>query len=492
MKLFKSVKKPNGSMTLHLWRYFMMFAIIIMVALWLLQVIFLNTFYESMKQSEIEKIGEKLVHYYNSDMEEFEKYWQQHSFRGGVFANLLTEEGYILRSPEPMEEFKNDRNRPHAGGDKQRRNTIADFNPQMWQRFVDKVSESQDRTTTYVTDMPVNSKMMVYGAALETEDGETVYLYISSPIEPIDTTSRVLQNQLIIVSVLSLLVGIILSYFIAKRFSKPILRISESARFLASGRYDVRFEGVGYNEVAELSEVLNSAAEQMSKTDELRRDLMANVSHDLKTPLTIIKSYAEMIRDISGENREKREQHTQVIIDEANRLSILVNDILNLSKLESGIMPTEPKRFSLSGAVESVAEKFAVYVENDGYTILSHIEPKVFISGDESQMMQVIYNLVSNAINYTGADKKICLTLRASDGFAHFEVKDTGDGIPDKELPYVWDRYYRSGRSHAREVAGTGIGLSIVKHVLGVHNARYGVESSQGEGSVFWFELPLA
>lgn len=492
MKAFAKKKKSNVSMTLHLWRDFVMFAIIIMVALWLLQVIFLNAFYQGMKQSEIEKIGEQLVHSYNTDDEAFEKYWQQHSFRGGVFANLLTEDGYIIKSPEPMEEFKSEHSRPRNRNNMQRRNTIADFNPEMWQRFVDKVSESKNHTTTYVINAPGSSQMMVYGAALRSDSGETLYLYLSSPLEPIDTTRRVLQNQLIIVSVLSLLLSLVLAYFIAKRFSHPILRISESARILASGRYDVHFEGEGYREVTELSAVLNSAAEQMSKTDELRRDLMANVSHDLKTPLTIIKSYAEMIRDISGDNKEKRDIHTKVIIDEANRLSLLVNDILNLSRIESGIVASEKKPFSLSDAASSVCEKFFVYTQNDGYTISSNITPEVFTVGDESQITQVIYNLLGNAINYTGADKTVSLSLAVSGESARFEVKDSGDGISETELAYVWERYYRSGRSHAREVAGTGIGLAIVKHILDAHGARYGVISSEGEGSIFWFELPLA
>lgn len=479
--------KRKSTMTFHLWRDFVMFAVIIMVVLWLFQVIFLNAFYESMKKGEIRKIGDEMVELFEKNDDEFYSYLESRSFKRGVFAHVLDESGYIIKSPQPMEEFqRGPMHRPAP--DISVRKSIVDFNHDTWERFIKKVDESSDGTTAYVISAYGANRMMIYGAELDTDGGEKQYLYITSPLQPIDATRRVLQNQLIIVSVLSVLASLILAYFIAKRFSKPIIKAAGTAQMLASGRYDVCFEDGSYREISQLTGVLNNAAKELGKIEQLRMDLMANVSHDLKTPLTIIKSYAEMIRDISGDDKGKREAHTGVIIDEADRLSDLVNDILNLSKLQSGIARPDMEEFDISDTIETIMNKFAVYSDKDGYVFTTDIAPDVRIVGDEGQLMQVVYNLIGNAINYTGSDKNVHIALRSHNGKVRFEVTDYGDGINEDELAYVWDRYYRTGRSHKRDVAGTGIGLSIVKHILESHGFEYGVISKPGQGSTFWFE----
>ncbi len=482
--------KRKSTMTFHLWRDFVMFAVIIMVVLWLLQVIFLSAFYESMKKNEIEKIGDEMVSLYNRDGDEFYSYLESRSFKSGVFAHVLDEEGSIVKSPQPMEEFQRGPG-PHRTRGNPIPKTIAGFDAEMWEKFVKRVDESDDKTTAYVISPYGNNRMMIYGAELNLSDSKKQYLYITSPLQPIDATRTVLQNQLIIVSVLSVLASLALAYFIAKRFSRPIIKASKTAEKLASGRYDVHFEDGSYREISQLADVLNNAAKELAKIDRLRMDLMANVSHDLKTPLTIIKSYAEMIRDISGDNKEKRDAHTKVIIDEAGRLSGLVNDILSLSKLQSGIASPELTEFVISDLVGSIMENFSIYSQKDGYTFELDIDPELKVCGDEGQMMQVIYNLIGNAINYTGDSKKVHVSLKAIDDKVRFEVTDYGDGIEDDELAYVWDRYYRTGRGHTRGVTGTGIGLSIVKHILESHGFAYGVSSKVGEGSRFWFECPV-
>lgn len=485
MKIKKNKRK--STMTFHLWRDFVMFAVIIMVVLWLFQVIFLNAFYESMKKDEIQKIGDEMVELFEKNDDEFYSYLESRSFKSGVFAHVLDENGYIIKSPQPMEEFQRGPiHRP--AGDRHLRKSIADFNHDTWEKFIKKVDESSDKTTAYVISTYGANRMMIYGAELDTDEGERQYLYITSPLQPIDATRRVLQNQLIIVSVLSILASLILAYFIAKRFSKPIIKAAGTAQKLASGRYDVYFEDGSYREISQLTDVLNNAARELGKIEQLRMDLMANVSHDLKTPLTIIKSYAEMIRDISGDDKEKRRAHTGVIIDEADRLSHLVNDILNLSKLQSGIAKPNIEKFDISDRIDSIMNNFSVYAEKDGYIFITDIAPNVNILGDEVQLMQVVYNLIGNAINYSGNDKKIRISLKKYDGKVRFEVTDYGDGIEKGELAYVWDRYYRTGRSHKRDIAGTGIGLSIVKHILESHGFEYGVISNSGCGSTFWFE----
>ena len=487
----KSNKQKNKSaMTFHLWRAFAMFAIVIMLVLWLLQVIFLNTFYESMKKNEIYKIGNELVEKYNSDSENFFESLEGEAMGQGIFAHIFLEDGSLLKSPQSVAEFQSNENLPGRPPFFMR-NSIRDFNSENWKKFLDKVEKSENKTAAYVISSRRNMRTMVYGACLGIADGQKIYLYINSPLQPVDATRTVLQNQLIIVSVISVLSSLALAYFIARRFSKPIKETSLFAKELARGNDNVEFTANGYKEIADLSGVLNQTAKELGKTEQLRRDLMANVSHDLKTPLTIIKSYAEMIRDISGDIKEKRDAHTGVIIDEAKRLSNLVNDILNLTKLQQGAEVIQKEEFAFSACLKSVMEKFKIYEEQNGYEIECHIEENINSFGDEAKIIQVINNLIINALNYSGESKKISVSLKKLEDKSRFEVKDFGEGIPKQELPKVWERYYRTGKSHTREIAGVGIGLSIVKEILDAHNTEYGAISEEGEGTSFWFELPV-
>lgn len=336
-----------------------------------------------------------------------------------------------------------------------------------------------------------NFKMNVisYAAKIHILDNTEYYLYMKSPIMAMDFTTRVLKSQFIIVTFMSFLIASVLAYFMARQFAKPIVKITKGAKLLGNGNYDVNFEGGNYSEINNLADTLNYAAKELKKTDTLRRDLLSNVSHDLKTPLTIIKSYAEMIKDLSGDNPKKRTEHLNVIINEADRLSYLVGDILDLSKMEANITSINKEEVDLSKTVISVLNNFSLLEENDGYVFETYIDENCVVFADRAKIYQVIYNLINNAVNYTGEDKLVKINVKKKDDKVLFEVIDTGDGIEKDELDKVWDRYYKTGKNHRRGVNGTGIGLSIVKNILILHDAKFGVKSKKGEGSNFWFVL---
>lgn len=249
-----------------------------------------------------------------------------------------------------------------------------------------------------------------------------------------------------------------------------------------------------YDEIKTLTENLNTASAEISKTENLRKDLMANVSHDLKTPLTMIKAYAEMIRDLSGDNPEKREKHLRVIIDETDRLTLLVNDILNLSKIESGVAQINRTVFDFSQLLKDIISRFSLLDTTRDYNVTLETEDHIEINADQQKIEQVIYNLVNNAINYMGDDKQVIVRLyRKENNTARFEVSDHGMGIPAEQITYIWDRYYKVDHSenHKRVVKGTGLGLSIVKGVLTGHGFAFGCDSVVEKGSTFWFEFPI-
>ena len=209
----------------------------------------------------------------------------------------------------------------------------------------------------------------------------------------------------------------------------------------------------------------------------MQQELIANVSHDFKTPLTMIKAYASMIREISGDDKEKRDAHAKVIIDESDRLTALVVDLLDISKLRAGLEADERTVFNLSEEVYRVAERFDYLKETAGYAIETEVESDLYIRANRARTEQVLYNLIGNAVNYTGEDKKVKIRLFKKGDNSRFEVADTGVGIKKEELPTIWDRYYRSSEMHKRPVKGTGLGLSIVKSVLEAHGYPFGVES---------------
>ena len=459
-----------------LWTYFLLFAAGIMIVLWLLQIIFINTYYESMKMRQVEKIGNHLVSQYE-DSDIYQNLLEQISFRNGLMIRIVDENGEPILSNNI---FNRDNNRDKNGR----------MNPYEFNMLKSRIQNNGEKTVCFVqNDEGMRMHTVVFGAVLQNDDGSKAYLSMYAPLAPIDATTQVLQNQLLIVTILSLVFAFILSYFIANRLARPISKITKSAGKLAKGDYSVVFEHGDYTEVNQLAEVLNYTTQELSKTDELRRDLIANVSHDLRTPLTIIKSYAEMIRDLSGDNPVKRQVHTQVIVDESDRLSGLVSDMLDLSKLESGTLKLNISRFDMAETVKEIINRFAVYQHRDGYVITSQCEEEAWVEADQLKISQVVYNLIGNAINYTGEDKTVHIAVHVQRGKVRFSVSDSGEGIPKEEIDRVWERYYKSSQRHKRAAVGTGIGLSIVKNILLLHHAEFGVNSKVHKGSTFWFSL---
>lgn len=332
-----------------------------------------------------------------------------------------------------------------------------------------------------------DSKGMFYYA---TQKDAEHFVVLTSSHADLQEMIAVIRVQFIYTTIIVVIIGILLSWFLSSRISKPIDEISKTAKKWAEGDPNVAFKGTGHHaEIHELADTLNYAKESVSKSNVLQRDLIANVSHDLKTPLTMIKAYAEMIRDLSGDIKEKRDKHTQVIMDEADRLTMLVNDILNLSKLQASVDPLELTQVNLSKLTERVIDRFAPYVENQGFNIENNVAPDLLTVVDEQKIEQVIYNLLGNSINYTGDDKVVKVYLTAENDKIILEIIDSGKGISQKNIETIWERYYRFSETNTRPVKGTGLGLSIVKTILDAHNLKFGVRSKKDCGSNFYVEF---
>ena len=325
-------------------------------------------------------------------------------------------------------------------------------------------------------------------SAVITQAGDTQYfIMVEANIMPVTSTVDTLQAQLLIMTLFMVIVSIFVAIVTAHYISKPIRDTNIKAKQLAAQNYDITFSDGNYKELCELNDTLTYSAHELGKVDELRREIIANISHDLRTPLTMITGYSEVMRDIPGENSP---ENIQIIIDESNRLSQLVSDLLDISKLESGAVAVQNDIFNLTDCIKAIFSRYTKLIEQEGYNLVFDYEDDVFVNADPLRISQVMYNLINNAINYCGEDKTVIVKQTVTHNSVCVEVIDHGEGIEEDKLSYIWDRYYKVDKEHKRAVVGTGLGLSIVKNILNLYNADFGVKSSLGEGSVFWFVLP--
>ena len=322
---------------------------------------------------------------------------------------------------------------------------------------------------------------------MEDARGNENILLAGSMITPIDATVDTLKIQLTYISIFMIFISTVISFIMAKYVASPIERINVSAKNLAKGNYNIDFSCLGYKEIAELSDTLNYATRELSKVENLRRELIANISHDLRTPLTLISGFAEMMRDLPEENTK---ENATVIVEETKRLTNIVNDLLDFSKLQAGVQKMELKKYNLTESLLSVVNTLNELIKKEGYKINFTCEKDFFVCSDELKIQQVFYNLLTNAVNYSGNNSLVDVFVEEKENDVIVKVVDYGEGIEEENLPYIWDRYYKIDKVHKRATTGSGIGLSIVKSTLDIcPDAKYGAVSKIGVGTIFYFSL---
>ncbi len=451
--------KLNNSLKSHIWLYLIIFTLMIVLFLWLFQVIFINKYYELSKADQIKRTTLEIIKNYDEDVDYLDKI----SYEDNVCIEIVKNRMTIYSS--------NESNRGCLISNYQYKNDFFD-------------SDVDEKTYKLINPL-FDTKTLIYAKKYN----DDVTIFVNASLEPLDNTISILSNQLIIVTIIVSLLAFVIGFFISKRISKPIEKMNKNALKLANGNYNFKFDNNSkISEIDELANTLNYAKNELEHTDELRRDLLANVSHDLKTPLTMIKGYAEMIRDLNYDNEEKRNANLNVIIEESERLNVLVEDILTLSKIQANKDTINKEEFDLITLINNIIKRYSIYKETEGYIFEVNTPKEVIINADKKKIEQVIYNLINNAINYTGKDNRVIINV-IKNKKVRVEIKDTGKGIKEEDLPHIWEKYYHSKKKHKRNVIGTGIGLSIVKTILESHNFKYGVDSKLNKGTTFYFEI---
>lgn len=318
-------------------------------------------------------------------------------------------------------------------------------------------------------------------------NGETIELTFYAIISPVNATITTLQLQLVLITVIMISLAILVAVIIAKYVAKPIEELNQEAKALAEGRYEVTFTAASFLEIAELSTTLNTAAQELTKVEGQRRELLANLSHDLRTPLALIYSYAELMHDFPTEITAVQ---TETIMAETKRLTSLVNDILDITKIESGEANLKLVPFDFTASMQATVARIQELVKHEGYRLTFTANETVTLVADETKINQALYNLLLNAITHGGDSKHVTITQTQTPTHVRIAVHDDGPGIAQERLADLWERYYKVQEYHKRAIIGSGLGLAIVKQIVVLHHGTYGVSSTVGAGSTFWFELP--
>ena len=472
----------------HIFVYFLVFTCLLLILLWLFQIVFLDEFYRLQKTEMLRSFSGSIAH--NIDNENLQMLADRIAEQDNVCVMVTDEAMHVIVTAESwngclihhMNRFdlwryassltEDDRAMAAEFPLKAFRNRMYDA-----RKFLGSVPPSDDG----------EAKSLITVQRSKLQSGQTVYIFLNTLITPVTGTVQTIRNELYFISVILVFMSFILSLVLSRRITRPLVEATEAAAALSHGDYQP-VRRVGYSEITRLNQQLTQAAHELHRVEEMQNELIANISHDLRTPLTLIEGYAEAMRDLPDENTT---ENMQVIIDEARRLTTLVNSVLELHTANRELGTLNKSPFNLTDAIRSIMNRYAKLTEQDGYRIVFEPSEDAQVFADEIKVQQVVYNLINNALTYTGADRTVQICQKVQGETVRIEVRDSGEGIPAEDLPYIWDRYYRGGKPHRRAKIGSGLGLSIVKSILESHEMAYGVDSREDEGSTFWFELPL-
>ena len=339
-------------------------------------------------------------------------------------------------------------------------------------------------------------------------DNKTIFL-MSTPLASIRESVELANRFLAYVGIAALLVGSLFIYFATKKITSPILQLANLSEKMSNLDFDAKYTGQAEDEIGVLGNSMNRLSDTLKETigqlrtantelqqdieekikvDEMRKDFIANVSHELKTPIALIQGYAEGLTEGMAEDPESRDYYCEVIMDEANKMNKMVRQLLTLSALEAGNDAPVMDRFDLTDLVRGVITSAGILIQQKEAEV--HLEDcgPVYVCADEFKIEEVVTNYLNNALNHLAGEKKIVITVEDNGEEALVTVFNTGNNIPDEDIPNLWTKFYKVDKSHTREYGGSGIGLSIVKAIMDSHRKACGVRNVEG-GVEFWFTL---
>ena len=340
--------------------------------------------------------------------------------------------------------------------------------------------------------LPGGQTLLIASVPYRTAQGQRFLVEVGASLQPVQDVLRRLVVYLVLGLAAMVLVAAGGGYFLVRRALAPVDRISSSAEHITlhnlKERLPIAHTG---DELERLSLSLNHMIARLEDAFQQNRRFTADASHELRTPLTIMRGELESI--VEGACSPEDVQATAAsILEEVQRLARIVEGLFAISRLDAGEAQAEYQQFDLAGLATGTAEQMCLLAEDKGISISSNAPQKVSVNGDRARMKQVVVNLLDNAIKYTPEGGAIRLSVAAAGNQAVLEVEDSGIGIPADAQPHIFERFFRVDAARSRDMGGAGLGLSIVKSICAAHGGRVDFQSSEGKGSRFKVELPLA
>ncbi len=472
------------SIRLRLWTSMMIVVLIVIMLLWFFQIAFLEKFYTDIKIKQVRKRGYEVINNIESLKNvEIENTIDKLSYNNNLNIQLINiKDDYVAYESTGGSSVNN---KSHGHG---RKGYISDLE---FEQIMNKeeIVESKNYSKFGNQIVTIGFPLVFKKDSIGFKKGDIGVMFMNMSLTSIKNTTDILKKQLLYITIILLIVSTSISFFLARMFTKPILEIQRVTKKIAKGDFSEKIDVRRKDEIGGLADSINDMGVELSKIEELRKDLIANVSHELRTPLSLIQGYAEMIRDVSGDKKEKREEQLDIVIDESKRLSMVVDDILSLSQIQSGYIEMNESENSINDLIYNIVKKYDVLSRKKGVSIDTRLDEDVKLMIDKTKIEQVFYNLINNAFNHTSRGDKIVVSTSLNNESIKIVVKDNGLGIQEKELENIWDRYYKNEKISKRDNLGTGLGLSIVKNILESHHSDYGVDSILGVETTFWFKL---
>lgn len=358
---------------------------------------------------------------------------------------------------------------------------------------------------------------------VRTEEDEYLEMYgrlssgisfiMRTPVDSIRESVRVSNRFLAYIGVVATLTGGVIIWLVSRKITKPILELNRISEKMVHLDFEAKYTGDAHNEIGLLGENINKLSSSLERSiselktannelqtdirkkeeiDEMRKEFLANVSHELKTPIALIQGYAEGLLEEINEDPESRAFYCEVIMDEAAKMNNMVQKLLTLNRLEFGNEVVELERFDLTALIQNYIQSAVILTKQNEIELRMEKYPSIYVWGDAEKIEEVFANYFSNAVNHCGGEeKKIVITLEQKEDRVRTGVFNTGHPIPEEAIPHLWEKFYKVDKARTREYGGSGVGLSIVKAIMESMNRQYGVEN-YNNGVLFWFELERA
>ena len=467
--MWDTALKKKYSLRLQLTLILLLFVVGVMGLVYFVQTTFLDDFYKANKMKSLQNVGSSIALLVGDD--DFEDEIEHLSMSNEVCVRVVS----------------NDSDLSYTGAC-----TLRGIDNNMINAIAAEVNETENgeklfdnfRYQRHFMDKPEDVYIF---AKMITHDDEMVMVMVSSQITPLNTTISTIKSQYLLILAIIIVTTLILAFAISRYVISPIKQINSESKNLSKGAYDPHSVKTVSLEFDELNDTLEKANEDILKAEKAKKELLGNVSHDLRTPLTMIVGYGEMIRDLPEENTE---ENINVIIDEAKRLSTLVDDLIDISKIDAIRLELHKEEITVKELLESVYRQYEKYCETQGIELILDCKEDQKIQIDIKRIKQVLYNFINNSLNYNDKEKqKIIIGSERNEDGLRIYVYDNGEGIDKEDLGNIWDRYYKVDKEHKRHHIGSGIGLSLAKQLLEAHGMECGVESLKGEYSKFYFDI---